>query len=152
MTDKIERMESINFHLLSQLVWQVKSIGPLYTTSASMFESANRLLIAPLTGTVNQCQLLVRGLICAKMLAKMNLQDDCLTSSIKVFQENKKFDENCSFPESQETKIFRDKNPSSQIFCHSFVNHFQASENEEANDDEIINNLEDNQNADVVED
>ena len=127
MADKTERMESINFHLLRHLAWQVKSIGPLFTTSASMFESANRLLIAPLTGTVNQCQLLVRRFIRAKMLAKMNIQDDCLTSSIKDFQENKKFDENYAFLESQETKRFRDKNPSSQLFCCSFVNHFLGS-------------------------
>ena len=92
-----------------------------------MFESANRLLIAPLTGTVNQCQLLVRRFIRAKMLAKMNIQDDCLTSSIKDFQENKKFDENYAFLESQETKRFQDNNPSAQLFCRSFVNHFLGS-------------------------
>ena len=124
MADKTERMESINFDLFRHLAWQVKSIGPLFTTSASMFESANRLLIAPLTGTLNQCQLLVRSFIRAKMLAKMNIQDDCLTSSIKGFQENKNLDKNCAFFESQETKRFRDKNPSSQLFCHSFVSHF----------------------------
>ena len=61
--DKRERIESISFHLLGHLAWQVKSICPFSTTSASMFESANRLLIAPLTGTVNQCQLLVRRFI-----------------------------------------------------------------------------------------
>ena len=79
----------------------------------------NRLLIAPLTGTDNQCQLLVRRFIRAKMLAKMNIQDDCFTSSIKGFQENKTFDEKNSFLESQETKRFLDKNPSSQ-FCKPF--------------------------------
>ena len=60
------------------------------------------------------------------MLAKMNIQDDCLTSSIKGFQENK-FDENYAFLESQETKRFRVKNPSSQLFCRSFVNHILGS-------------------------
>ena len=119
MADKTERMESINFYLLRHLAWQIKSIGPLFTTSASMFKSANRLLIAPLTGIANQCQLLVRRFIRAKIMAKMNIQDDCLTSSIKNFQENKKFDENYAFLESQETKRFRDKNPSSQLFCLS---------------------------------
>ena len=67
MAEKTEKMESINFHLLRHLGWQAKNNGPLFTTSASMFESGNRLLIAPLTGTVNQCQLMTSRFIRAKL-------------------------------------------------------------------------------------
>ena len=81
MAEKCSRMESINFHLLRHLSWQVRSIGPLFTTSEFMFESANRLLLAPLTGTVNHCHVLVQRFILSKLLATIEVQDNCLTQS-----------------------------------------------------------------------
>ena len=53
MSEKTNQFESINFHLLRQLRWQAKKIGPLFASSASMFESANHRVICPLTATVN---------------------------------------------------------------------------------------------------
>ena len=49
MQEKTNKMDSFNFHLLRHLGWQVKNIGPLFVSSAAMFESANYLLLAPLT-------------------------------------------------------------------------------------------------------
>ena len=89
MAEKTNKMDTINFHLLRHLGWQTKSIGPLYTASAAMFESANWLLIAPLTGTVNQCQLMVWRFIRAKMLIKMTFREDYLTPMLADFLEKK---------------------------------------------------------------
>ena len=36
-----KKMDFNNFRLLRHLGWQVKNIGPLFVTSAAMFESAN---------------------------------------------------------------------------------------------------------------
>ena len=58
-SEKTDQFESINFYQLSHLGWQAKNIGPLFPSSASMFESANHRVIFPLTGKVNHCQLLV---------------------------------------------------------------------------------------------
>ena len=41
MSDKTEKMDTINFHLLRHLSWQVENVGPLFTTSAAMFQSTN---------------------------------------------------------------------------------------------------------------
>ena len=120
MADKTEKMVTINFHLLRHLSWQVKNIGPLFTTSAAMFESANRLLMAPLTGTANQCELMVLRFIRAKYVTKMKVQDDCLTSTIKDLVELTKINEDLSFTESQETRDFRDHRPEAQHFCRFF--------------------------------
>ena len=112
-------MESINFHLLRHLGWQAKNIGPLFTTSAAMFESANRLLIAPLTGTVNQCQLMVWRFVRAKMIAKMSFKDECLTEMLTNFHEKRKLDENYGFVESSETRKFRQEHPKLKLFCRN---------------------------------
>ena len=106
MAEKTNKMDTINFHLLRHLGWQTKSIGPLYTASAAMFESANRLLIAPLTGTVNQCQLMVWRFIRAKMLIKMKFKEDCLTPMLADFLEKRKFDETYGFAENSDTRTF----------------------------------------------
>ena len=50
---------SANVHSLSHLSWQVEQFGPLWCTSAMMFESANYLLKTKFTGTVNHLRLLV---------------------------------------------------------------------------------------------
>ena len=119
MADKTNKMESINFHLLRHLGWQAKNIGPLFTTSAAMFESANRLLIAPLTGTVNQCQLMVWRFVRAKMIAKMSIKDDCLTEMLTSFHEKRKLDESYGFVESAETRKFRQERPNLKLFCRN---------------------------------
>ena len=83
MTEKYSKFDSINFHLLRHLGWQAKSIGPLFTTSAAMFESANRLLIAPLTGTVNFCELIVQRFVRSKMLLDLEIQEDSLSEYLR---------------------------------------------------------------------
>ena len=76
MHEKTNKMDSINFHLLRHLGWQGRNIGPLFVTSVAMFESANRLLLAPLTGTVNHCELLVQRFIRAKLVLKMGIENE----------------------------------------------------------------------------
>ena len=120
-------MESINFHLLRHLVWQAKNLRPLFTASAAMFESANRLLIAPLTGTVNQCQLLVRRFVRAKIIAKTTVEDDCLTELLTTFNEKKKLDECYGFVENTKTRKFRSENPNLKLFCRKIGNFFLSS-------------------------
>ena len=66
-----------------------KNVVQLLTASAAMFESAYRFLIAQLTGTVNQCQLLVGRFVRAKIIAKMTVKEDCLTEMLKTFDEKK---------------------------------------------------------------
>ena len=50
---------SPNVHSLNHLSWHVKNYGPLWCTSAIMFESANYLLKTKFTGTVNLLRLIV---------------------------------------------------------------------------------------------
>ena len=117
MAEKCSRMESINFHLLRHLSWQVRSIGPLFTTSAFMFESANRLLLAPLTGTVNHCHVLVQRFIRSKLLATIEVQDDCLTQSLNELSTKKPFDEAFGMVETEATRNFRREHPRKRLFC-----------------------------------
>ena len=127
MAEKTEKMESINFHLLRHLGWHAKNIGPLFTTSASMFESGNRLLIAPLTGTVNQSQLMTSRFIRAKFVLKMELREDCLSSAIKDFRGNKKIDEVFAFVDSPETKKLQEVHPDAELFCRTFHKFYLGS-------------------------
>ena len=127
MAEKTEKMETINFLLLRHLGWQAKNIGPLFTTSASMFESGNRLLIAPLTGTVNQCQLMTSRFIRAKFVLKMELREDCLSSAIKDFRGNKKIAEIFAFVDSPETKKFQEVHPDAELFCRTFHKFYLGS-------------------------
>ena len=120
MLEKTNNMDSISFHLIRHLRWQTKNVGPLFTLSAAMFESANRLLIAPLT--VNQCLLLVRKFLRAKMIAKMAVEDDCLTEMLKTYNEKKKLDERYRFVENIETRKFRKANQNLKLFCRNIRN------------------------------
>ena len=115
--EKSERMDSINFHLLRHLAWQVKFMGPLFTTSAFMFESANRMVIAPLTGTVNQCQLMVDRFIRSKFVAKKKVEKDCLAGILQNFQQHKTFDNVKGFVESSETLKFRIEYSGAKLSC-----------------------------------
>ena len=82
-----------------------------------MFESANRLLIAPLTGTVNQCQLMVWRFVRAKMLIKKKFKEDCLTPMLGDFLERRKFDETYGFAENSDTRTFWKRRPQLKLFC-----------------------------------
>ena len=57
----------------------------------------------------------------------MNVQDDCLTSTIKDLVELTKINEDLSFTESQKTRDFRDHRPEAQLFCLFFQNHYLTS-------------------------
>ena len=127
MNEKTEKMDSINFHLLRHLGWQVKNIGPLFVTSAAMFESANRLLIAPLTGTVNHCQLIVQRFIRAKLIQKMEIENDCLSAMMVKFGAPKEFDDSYSIAETTEIKDFRVKYPDYRVFCRDRGEFFLSS-------------------------
>ena len=71
-----DKVFSANIHSLNHLAWQVRCFGPLWRTSAIMFESANYLLLCKFTGTVCQLKVLVDRYIsnknscCAKILEK----------------------------------------------------------------------------------
>ena len=92
-----------------------------------MFESANRLLIAPLTGTVNQRQLMVWRFIRAKMIATMKLKEDCLTSMLTDFLQKKKFDEAYGFVDNTDTRKFRRERPQTKLFCRYWGDFFLSS-------------------------
>ena len=117
---KQKKMNSNNFHLLRHLGWQVKNIGTLFVTSAAMFESANRLLIAPLIGTVNHCQLFVQRFIRAKLIQIMEIENDCLSAMMVKFGAPKEFDDCSSLPEFTEIKDF----PITESFVETEENSF----------------------------
>ena len=114
MSEKTNQFESINFHLLRHLGWQAKNIGPLFASSASMFESANHRVICPLTGTVNHCQLLVTRYLRNKLIEKLKVENDCLATF--VHSDKKKFDETFSMKETEASRSFASVNPNCQIF------------------------------------
>ena len=91
---------TINVHFLSHLCWQVRNFGPLWSTSAFMFESANNMLSKPFTGTVNHLDLIIERYIRRKKLLLSELINDdlfdfaeSLGCSTKVFAEHKVIDE-----------------------------------------------------------
>ena len=127
MSDKTEKMITINFHLPRHLSWQVENVGPLFTTSAAIVQSANQLLMAPLTGTVNHCQLMVCRFLRANLVSKMEVEDDSFSSMMKSIREPTKFDESFSFTERQETQNFNSKFPEAHLFCRIYYNHFLSS-------------------------
>ena len=87
-----EKVFSSNIHALNHLTWQVGCFGPLWCTSAMMFESANYLLKCKFTGTVNHLKLLVERYARSKMSSQEvpradRLQDLCFSlRKIKTFK------------------------------------------------------------------
>ena len=69
---------TINVHYLTHLRWQVENYGPLWCTSAFMFESANNLLSKPFTGTVNHLELIIERYVRRKNLLSKKLKNDNL--------------------------------------------------------------------------
>ena len=69
---------TINVHYLTHLGWQVENYGPLWCTSAFMFESANNLLSKPFTGTVNHLELSIERYVRRKNLLSTKLKNDNL--------------------------------------------------------------------------
>ena len=75
--------EPINFHLLRHLALLCETFGPLWTTSASLFESTNHFLIRPDTGFVNTCKLLAQRYIRNKDIVSSSLKDNFLKPVIE---------------------------------------------------------------------
>ena len=83
-TDKVF---SANIHSLNHLARQVKCYGPLWCTSAIMFESANYLLRCKFTGTVSHLKVLVERYIRNKNSCQMSPQRDRLYDLCRQFRE-----------------------------------------------------------------
>ena len=58
MADFDAYQQTFNLHSLRHLTWQVRNLGPLWTTSCFAFESAHNALTSRFTGTVNHLNLL----------------------------------------------------------------------------------------------
>ena len=125
MSEKTGKFESINFHLLRHLAWQAKSYGPLFTTSTSMFESANHWLIAPLTCTVNHCELMTSRFLRRRVLSRLNLIDENLGQFFPDGQK-KAFNDSFGFVESKVSEELRNKS-SSRLFCRMKILTFYLS-------------------------
>ena len=69
---------TINVHYLTHLRWQVENYGPLWCTSAFIFENANNLLRKPFTGTQNHLELMVERYVRQKSLLSTKLKNDNL--------------------------------------------------------------------------
>ena len=67
-----------NAHSLTHMAWQVRKFGPLWATSAMMFESANYLLQSKFTRTVNHLPLLVERYRRNKDSLRVDMMGDCL--------------------------------------------------------------------------
>ena len=79
----LKKFDSINFHLLRHLAWQCKTFGPLWTTSATMFENANNHLIKTLTASFNTCSLIVSRYIRNRQLESFEVKDYHLKAYIE---------------------------------------------------------------------
>lgn len=58
MADIDSNEQTFNLHSLRHLTWQVRNLGPLFTTSCFAFESAHHLLTSTFSGKVNHLKLL----------------------------------------------------------------------------------------------
>ena len=86
-TDKVF---SANIHSLNLLAWQVKCYGPLWCTSAIMFESANYFLRCKFTGTVSRLNVLAERYIRNKNSCQMSPQRDRLYDLCRQFWEKQR--------------------------------------------------------------
>ena len=114
----LKKFDSINFHLLRHLAWQCKFFGPLWTTSASMFESANNHLIRTLTGTVNTCSLIVKRYIRNRHFDALEVKDDNLTGFLETLRgKQSSLKEEYSMRQNEVYKNFQSKFPGARLFC-----------------------------------
>ena len=81
---------SANMHSLNHLPWQVKNFGPLWCTSAIMFESANHLLKAKFSGTVNHLRLIVERYNRYKSIKRRKPVKDALHDLCLILRKEKK--------------------------------------------------------------
>ena len=76
-----ERLQT--YVLNSFLAWQVKNFGPLWTTSATAFESSHHVLSVKFTGSVNHLELLVERYLKFKRISRTEISDHHLSSFFK---------------------------------------------------------------------
>ena len=112
------KFESYNFHSLTHLCWQVSNFGPLWTTSASMFESANHQLAMPFTGTVNHATLLVERYLRNKLLHDSSIASDPLSLFVEeTLTKRKSFVDNLGICfEDPATKVLKAQFPNGRLF------------------------------------
>lgn len=84
-----ELAQSYNIHTLRHLVRQVRESGPLWATSAFGFESANHFLKLPLTGTINQGDIIVRRFLARKYVSTKPIAEDSLNDFTRLQQHTK---------------------------------------------------------------
>ena len=73
-----ENVFSANINSLNHLAWQIRCFGPLWCTSAMMFESKNYLLRCKFTGSVDHLRLLLERYLRNKNCSKQNPRHDIL--------------------------------------------------------------------------
>ena len=93
-----------NIHSFTHLSWQVKSYGPLWCSSAIMFESANHLLKTKFTGTVNHLRLLVERYLRNKAQRKETPANDLLKDLCYSFRKETVFAERQIIKEESSTR------------------------------------------------
>ena len=114
----LKKFDSINFHLLRHLAWQCKLFGPLWTTSATMFESANNHLIKTLTGTVNTCSLIVKRYIRNRQFDSMEVKNDNLTGFLEALRgKSSGFKDDFSMKRNNVLSNFQKQFPEARLFC-----------------------------------
>ena len=86
-----DKLFSANTHFLNHLAWQVRCFGPLWCTSAIMYESANYLLRCKFTGTVCHLKVLVDRYIRKKNSCRENPRKDTLYDLCLSLRERKSF-------------------------------------------------------------
>lgn len=112
------KFESHNFHSLRHLAWQARNIGPLWVSSASMFESANHFLALPFTGTVNHCELLVSRYIRRLSLHSTVVKEDRIGQLTKSFlgETCQDLDDSYGLRESEVMQDFKINHPEFRLF------------------------------------
>ena len=88
-----EKLFSANIHSLNHLAWQVRCFGPLWCTSAIMFEPANYLLRCKFTGTVCHLKVLVDRYIRNKNSCCENPRKGTLYDLYLSLRERKSFNQ-----------------------------------------------------------
>ena len=112
----LKKFDSNNFHLLRYLAWQCKVFGPLWTTSATKFESANNHLIKTLTGTVKTCSLIVKRYIHNRHFDSMEVKNDILTGFLEALRGKPS-----GFKDDFPMKRFLNETECFQIFKSNFL-------------------------------
>lgn len=112
------KTQSYNYHSLRHLGWQVSNFGPLWTTSAMAFESANHRLCAPFTGTVNHGTILVERYLRSRIIKNTTICEDNLQQiTNKLIDPSRVFVDDLCMISSDYMNLFRLENPGVRLYC-----------------------------------